>query len=161
MDLVQEARKLLHEIAEEFEGFLGGHHPKVFLKIEVRNSHHHSVTVDRRFLKSGANHMSAVSVTVGHTVTCSIVYLDQNGNPMLTAQTPDAAPAWAQTTPATETMAVSADGKTNMLTAVTAGSDSVSVALAVGGIAFSASIDITVVATPQVLTSIGIATTIG
>ena len=104
--------------------------------------------------------MTPVTVNVGHTVTCSIVYLDQNGNPLLVTPTPDAAPTWAQTTPATESMAVTADGSTDVLTALAAGADTVSVDLKVGGVDFSASVNVNVAAAPQILTSIAVATTV-
>ena len=104
--------------------------------------------------------MSNVTVSIGHTVTCGLLYLDANGNPMIPQPTPDAAPTWAQTTPATDTMAVSADGSTDVLTAVAAGGDVVSVDVKVGGVDFTASVPITVSPAPQVLTSVEITTSV-
>ena len=96
------------------------------------------------------------TATLGHTINCTIVYLDANGNPMLVTPTPDAPPAWTQTTPATETMVVSADGLTNTLTSMAVGTDSVGVSAVVGGATFSASLAVEIDAAPQVLTSIGV-----
>ena len=104
--------------------------------------------------------MSNVNVTVGHTVSFTLVFLDQNGNPMLTTPVPDAPPTWSDTTPATGTLTPAADGLTATEKAIAAGSDTVNVSLMVGGNAFSASIDLTVEAAPQVLTSVQIAATV-
>jgi hypothetical protein len=104
--------------------------------------------------------MNPVLVSIGHTVSCTIVYLDQNGNPMLTPPTPDAPPTWADSTPATGTLTASANGLTASELAVAAGADTITVNLAVGGKPFSASIPIEVQAAPQVLTSIEIAATV-
>ncbi len=104
--------------------------------------------------------MANVTVNVGHTVSFTLVYLDQNGNPMLTTPTPDAAPTWTDTTPATGTLTVAGNGLTASELAVAAGSDTVSVALAVGGTSFSASIGVTVQEAAQVLTSISILATV-
>lgn len=110
-------------------------------------------------LHEGHN-MAATTVSVGHTISCAISYLDQNGNPMLVAQTPDSPPAWTNTTPATETIAPSADGLTCVATPVAAGTDTISLALKVGGTAYSASLAVTVQAAPQVLTSVAIVPTV-
>ena len=104
--------------------------------------------------------MANINVTVGHTVSMKLVFLDQNGNPMLTAVTPDAAPAWSDTTPATGTLTVGADGLSATELAITAGADVVNVSLAVGGVAFAASLGITAAAAPQVLTSVQILATV-
>jgi hypothetical protein len=101
--------------------------------------------------------MSNVKVTVGHSVAFSIVYLDQNGNPMLTAPTPDSPPAWSDTTSATETLTPAASGLTASAVALAAGTDVVSVSVTVGGVVFSATCDVEVDAAPQVLTSVEIA----
>ena len=89
-----------------------------------------------------------------------VVYLDADGNPMLTTPTPDSPPVWSNTTPATETLAVAADGLTAVATSVAVGTDSISVTDIVGGQTFSASIIVNVGAKPQVLTSIQIAATV-
>jgi hypothetical protein len=103
--------------------------------------------------------MNPVAVSVGHTVNCTLVYLDQNGNPMLTTPTPDAAPVWSNT-PATETLTPAPGGLTASALAIAAGTDTISVALSVGGVAFTASLPVTVSAAPQVLTSVAIAATV-
>lgn len=96
------------------------------------------------------------TITVGHSLALTISYLDANGNPMLTTPVPDAPPAWTQTTPATETLTVAADGNSASTVALVAGTDVVSLSLAVGGTAFSATLAVEVDAAPQVLTSIAI-----
>jgi hypothetical protein len=94
------------------------------------------------------------TVTVGHTITCTIGYLDINGNPMLVTPTPDTPPSWTNTTPATEALAVAADGLSAVATALVAGSDEIDLSLAVGGKQFTASLAVTVQAPPQVLGSV-------
>jgi len=95
-------------------------------------------------------------VTVGHQLALSILFLDQRGNPMLTAPTPDAAPSWSNSTPATETLAAAADGLSAVATTVAPGTDTVSLSVVVGGVTFSATLGVEVDAEPQVLTSVGI-----
>jgi len=105
-------------------------------------------------------HVSNVTLTVGHSVDFALVFLDQNGNPMLTTPSPDAAPAWSDIAPATGTLVPAASGLTASELAIAAGSDTVSVSLMVAGVSFSASIDVTVEAAPQVLTSVQITGTV-
>lgn len=93
---------------------------------------------------------------VGQTLPLSIAYFDQNGQPMQAAQTPDAVPAWTDTTPATETLTIAPDGLTATALAIAAGSDEISVSLSVGGKPFSATLAVSVNPQPQVLTSIQI-----
>ena len=95
-----------------------------------------------------------IKVTVGHTVALTIGYLDQNSNPMLTTPKVDAPPTWVNTTPATETLVAAADGLSASTTAVAVGTDVVSLALAVGGVPFAATLSVEVDAAPQVLTSV-------
>jgi len=97
-----------------------------------------------------------LTLTLGHNVECTIAYLDQNGNPMLTNQTPDSPPVWTNTTPATETLVVSPDGLTAEATTVAVGTDSIGVTVVVGGATFTASVAIEVDAAPQTLTSVAI-----
>lgn len=102
-----------------------------------------------------------VDVTVGHSIALSIQYLDQKGNPMLTpAPKTDSPPAWTNSTPATETLTVAADGNTATATTVAVGTDIVSLALAIGGVSFSASLSVNVTDVPQILTSIAIASVV-
>ena len=100
--------------------------------------------------------MNPIIVSIGHTISCTLVFLDQNGQPMLTTPTPDAAPVWSDTTPATETLTAAADGLGASAIAMAAGNDVISVALAVGGVQFSATLPVTVSPAPQVLTSVAI-----
>lgn len=95
-------------------------------------------------------------ITLGHGLDLSIIYLDQNGNPMLTTPTPDGPPTWTQTTPATETLVVAPDGLTAQATSVAVGTDSISLNVSVGGSTFSASLLVNVTTAPQVLTSVAI-----
>ena len=101
-----------------------------------------------------------VQVTVGHTVTNTIVYLDQNGNPMVTTPTPDSPPVWTDSgstaTPPIDSLSVSTDGSTATVTAQAAGTDELGVTVVVGGKTFTASVEIDISAAPQVLTSVAI-----
>lgn len=100
-------------------------------------------------------------VTVGHSIVYTIVYLDQNGAPMLTTPTPDSPPVWSNlAAPTIDTMAVSADGSQDTVSAVGAGVDSVSVSVTVGGAVFAAVDQVTVDSAPQVLTSVGLVGTV-
>ena len=104
--------------------------------------------------------MSPVTVAIGHTVSCTLVYVDQSGNPMLVTPSPDAPPVWTDTTPATGTLTASADGLSASEVAVAAGADTITVTLAVAGVSFTASVDVTVTPAAQVLAGIQIATTV-
>lgn len=133
----------------------------VLLIVSVRRGHHHHRRCYELFLiPNRRNHMSNVTVTVGHTVDFTLLFLDQHGNPMLTTPAPDAPPVWADTTSATGTLTASLSGLSASELSIAAGADTVSVNLMVGGVAFSASIDLTVQAEPQVLTSVEILATV-
>src|ERR1700686_915625 len=73
-----------------------------------------------------------VTVSVGHKVNCSLVFLDQNGNPMLVAPVPDSPPAWSNSTPATETLPSAGLAATAL--ALAAGGDTISVSVIVSGV---------------------------
>lgn len=100
----------------------------------------------------------ASTIKVGQTLPLSIEFLDQDGNPMMPTPAPDAPPTWQQTSPATESLTAALDGLTASTTGVAAGGDTVHLNLTVGGIPFSATLDVTVeaVAPSQTLTSISI-----
>lgn len=102
------------------------------------------------------------TMTVGHTDTLTIQYLDQHGNPMLTAVTPDSAPTWANvpSNPPVDTFTVSQDGSNATLVATAPGQDTVTLTVIVGGKSFIATDSITIQAAPQVLTSVMIVDTI-
>lgn len=102
----------------------------------------------------------AVTLEVGQTLNMALVFLDQAGNPMTTTPTPDSPPAWVDSTPATETLTVDGTGLAATGTPLAPGTDTVSVTVVVGGVSFSASLDVTVTAAPQVLTSIAIVPTV-
>ena len=99
------------------------------------------------------NHIMTTA-TVGQTITYAIGYLDTAGNPISPAPTPDSAPSWTQTTPATDTLTASADGNSATALTLAAGTDSVTVTLSVGGVSFTASDAVTVTAAAQKLGSI-------
>jgi hypothetical protein len=102
------------------------------------------------------------NVTVGHEVDMAIAYLDQAGNPMLTAPTPDAPPVWASapSAPGVDALTVAADGMTAVAKALAAGQDTISVDVKVGGKDFTATLQLSVNAAPQVLTSVAIASNV-
>lgn len=99
----------------------------------------------------------STTVSVGHNIALSILYLDQHGNPMLVAPAPDSAPSWSNTTPAVETLKPSPDGLTAEADALTVGSDVITLNVTVGGKSFSAILSVTVQDVPQVLTAVEIA----
>src|SRR5271154_4010124 len=76
-----------------------------------------------------ARTIMSTTVNLGHTISMSIAFLDQNGNPMLTTPTPDSPPVWTNTTPATETVAAAANGLTAVATPVAVGTDTVNLAV--------------------------------
>ena len=131
-----------------------------------RRHHHHirvalilgNVAVE--LIPNGVIHM-AFTLDVGKMENLAIAYFDQNGQPMVTTPTPDAAPPWSQTTPATEDLVAAADGLTAVAQGIAAGTDTIKVDLMVGGVSFSATVDVTVnpVVAAQTLTSIGIVAT--
>ena len=97
------------------------------------------------------------NVSIGHTVVDTIVYLDQNGNPMLVTPVPDSPPVWTNVAATTvDTMTVSADGSTDTIAALAAGVDTVTVNVIVGGKTFTAAQQLSIAAAPQVLTSVAI-----
>jgi hypothetical protein len=102
----------------------------------------------------------STTVSVGHKVNCTLAFLDQNGNPMLTVPTPDSPPVWSDTNSAAETIVAAADGLTAVGTAISPGNDTVNVTAVVGGTSFSAATAVLVSPEVQVLTSIAITTTV-
>ena len=95
-------------------------------------------------------------VTLGHVINTSILFLDQNGNPMLTDVKSDAPPSWSNLNTGVETVVASADGMSAVVTPIATGVDTVSVALLVNGKPFAASLSVNVSPAPQVLTSVQI-----
>ena len=98
----------------------------------------------------------ATQFTVGQTLPMTIAFLDQNGHAMAVPSVPDAPPVWTNSDDAAATLAPAADGMSANVLGVAAGNDTVSLALSVGGMAFSATIDLAVAAVVQTLTSIAI-----
>jgi hypothetical protein len=127
------------------------HHPK--------NRHHRRffvfLTIDETtiLLHPSEENFMATVLTIGHTLKLALQVLDQNGNPMLTPVSFDAVPAWSNTTPATETLAVSGDGLSATGTPVAPGLDTVSVSFTIGGKPFSATLAVEVDPAVQVATS--------
>lgn len=93
--------------------------------------------------------------TVGSTLKLTIAFLDQNGAPMATTPTPDAPPTWGNTATIETPTLVNGNLEDDLL-GVAAGVDTLNVALAVGGVSFTATAPVTVGAAPQILTSIEI-----
>ena len=121
--------------------------------------HHHHRRVYRLYPNSRIKIMT--DVTVGHTVTDTIAYLDQNGNPMQVTPIPDSPPSWSKVAADTvDTLVASADGSQATITAVGAGQDTVSMSVTVGGVTFAATQQLNVQAAPQVLTSVAIVATV-
>jgi hypothetical protein len=102
------------------------------------------------------------TVNVGHTDTMTIQQLDQNGNPMLTPVPFATPPVWANapSAPGVDSFVAAADGSSAVLTALSAGTDTVTVTASavVNGntVSFSATDLVTIAAAPQVLSSIAI-----
>ena len=136
---------------------------RIFHHRHHHRHHHHRVLV--LLLVNGypilliPNHevnMTTV-VTVGHKIDLAIIYLDQNGNPMLTPPAPDSV-TWSNTNPAAETLASA--GSTATATAIAPGADEIDLAVVVGGVTFSAALAVEVDPAPQVLTSVQIEPTV-
>ena len=129
-------------------------HPRIVVLLTIQD-----VTIR---LNPWENLTMDTSLNIGHTVSVAIAYFDQHGNPMLVEPKPDTAPvpAWTNTTSATETLAVSADGLSCVGTPIAVGTDVISLALSVGGVMYSATLGVTVTAEPQVFTSIGLVPTV-
>ena len=100
--------------------------------------------------------MENFTLNVGHTLDLVIIFLDVNGNPMLTQPTLDAPAQWtdAPSGSGVDTLTVAPDTLSAAVAALGPGTDTVSVALSVGGKPFAASAGATVTAAPQVLGSI-------
>ena len=86
----------------------------------------------------------ATTINVGQTLPMSIEYTDSNGNKTLTWPT-DGAPAWSDTTPATDTLVAAADGNSATALGVAGGDDTINLALSAGGVPFSATLALTVI----------------
>lgn len=99
----------------------------------------------------------ATQLNIGQTLPLSIRYLDQDGRSM-PAPTPDAPPAWANSSPGIESLTAAPDGSSASAMGVSAGSDTIQVQLSVDGKPFTATLDVTVngVSPTQTLTSIEI-----
>ena len=98
----------------------------------------------------------ALTMNIGQSVALSIAYLDQNGQPMTVQPTPDAPPTWTAGDPAVDTLTVAADGNSATDLALAAGADTLTLSVTVGGKTFGATLALTVVPPPQVLTSVEI-----
>jgi hypothetical protein len=127
------------------------HHAQIVLLISVEGEGYLGLII-----QPGRHVTVMIKVTVGHKLACTIGFLDQNGNPMLAVPKVDAVPTWSNTTPATETLIAAADGLSASASTLAVGTDAISLALAVGGVAFTASLAVEVDAVPQTLTSVAI-----
>jgi hypothetical protein len=112
------------------------------------------------FLKPNEEIQLMSKLTVGHTDTLTLVFVDADGNPMIPQPTPDASPAaiWlnSPSSPSPDTFSVSPDASTATVSATAAGADDISVAVSVGGQVFSASLHLDISAAPQVLSGVKI-----
>jgi hypothetical protein len=99
----------------------------------------------------------ATTINVGQTQGYQINCLDSGGNLITPQPTFDAAPAWSDDTPATDTLTASADGLTATALGLVGGTDTISVSLNIGGVPFSATEALTVVAAASQVASIAIA----
>ncbi len=102
------------------------------------------------------------TLDVGKTENLGIVYKDENGQVMSPAPTPDLPPAWAQTSPASDTLTAAADGNSATALGLAAGIDTIQMTVVVGGTVFVAVSNATInaVAPPApVLTSVEISAT--
>jgi len=97
-----------------------------------------------------------ITETIGHSIHFVITVLDQSGNPFLSQPAFDSPPVWSQTTPATESLVVAADGASADSVSAAVGTDSISVTAIVGGVTFSASVAVEVDAVPQIASAIRI-----
>lgn len=132
-----------------FRHFLHRHH---------HNRAHPVLVIDNfavELLPNEVIHM-AFTIVAGQKSALSIAFLDQHGNPMVPTPAPDSPPVWANTTPASETLTVAADGLSAVDTAVAPGTDTINLTVIVGGVTFAATVSVTVSAAPQVLTSVQI-----
>jgi hypothetical protein len=102
------------------------------------------------------------TVNVGHSIAMTILYLDTNGNPMLTTPVPDSPATWTNSPsdPSVDTFSVAADGNSAQLNALAPGTDTVNLSVTVGGTAYTASLAVEVDAAPQVLGSVQIGATV-
>lgn len=98
----------------------------------------------------------ALTMQVGQTDNLTLAFLDQNGKPMANNPTVDSPPSWSNTSGTAESVGPASDGLSAVLTALAEGTDTVNMTLSVDGKSFSASLDVTVEAAPQVLTSVEI-----
>jgi len=158
MSLISELKaiaKTADELIKDIYDVMLSDGPRVWLK--VSSSPFFSVMIE---LHPFRRTIMDVTLSIGHTLTDTIAYLDQNGNPMLTTPTPDSPPVWSDSTPATETLTVAADGSSATGTPLAVGVDTVSLTVIVGGVTFSATQNVIVTAAPQVLTKVDITPTV-
>ena len=101
-----------------------------------------------------------VKLSLGHSLTAAISFLDQHGNPMLSPVVPDEVPVWQNMDAGVEKLTSSADGMNATAEPVAAGVDTINVKVTVGGVLFTATLDVEVVPEPQVLSSIAITPTV-
>lgn len=98
----------------------------------------------------------ATKINVGQTQKFKISYLDAAGNEIVPTPTPDSPPQWSHSVPADDDLAAAADGNTAQATGIAAGDDTISLVLSIGGVQFTATEALTVIAVAPVVTSIAI-----
>lgn len=139
----------------------------------MRSHHHHRKRLAIFISTDGLDKVGAIlipeerivlmdQVTVGHTDTIAIVQVDQNGNPMKTPVAFDAPPAWTNVpgSPPIDGLVVAADGSTAVATALAAGQDTITVTATVGGVTYTATLQLSISEAPQVLSGIKLVGTV-
>ena len=131
-----------------------------------RHHHHHRImvvfTINETSILLTPNQGTVLmeNLNLGQNLSLAIAFLDAAGNPMVTAPTPDAAPSWTQTTPATESLTPDSGGMTAQTKSLAVGSDSITVSVVVGGATFTATLAVNVATPAQVLTTVQIVPTV-
>jgi hypothetical protein len=156
-----EARKASSDATKLLDEAIIGDGPRIKLTVTIKSPISSGpLSVFSIHLVPFQENVMDITLSIGHTLTDAIGFYDQNNNPMLTTPTPDSAPVWSDTTPATETLVAAANGLTATGTPLAVGSDVVSLTVIVGGVTFTATQNVTVTAAPQVLTSVQILPTV-
>jgi len=136
------------------------HHFRLWLIVTLRKKGHRRRIYRVELTPHKEVTMTPVTVSVGHEVICALEFDDQNGNPMLTPPTPDSPPTWSDSATPASAFTFTSSGVTATDVANAAGSDTISVSVSVGGVAFNATLGVTCAAAPQVLSAVRIVPTV-
>lgn len=96
----------------------------------------------------------ATTMNVGQRLPIKIEFLDTAGNVMSPPPVADALPSWGNSDNSVGTLEIAADAMSAMENALTPGNVGVGVALSIGGVSASASLEIAVVAAVPVFATI-------